>query len=298
MRKAFACCFLLTFLLTACAPHPNLVRLSTVPEIKDYVREQYGGAELLNYELTSNSHTYHFKDHLYGFEYYIECNLEPIGLDNTVMGYHESKFTNYEPKYLEALWNRLESVTIPTGAHIALNPAVLTGHSSVLGYVIVRSKLDTDLGMQTANAIGLHLDSLDTRNILPSYTILVRDINEESIGYFDFEGCKPISDENAMRSAYHRCAQEILRHEDVMMLHSERVLFDDVPGLSQETLAETVDIDNKIVLLYHFTHQNQRYFLADIKVMYGDRPHYYIYNLTEEHSMTSILHPYIPNLDR
>lgn len=298
MRKVFACFALVAVLLTACAPHPDLVHLSTVPEIKDYVREKYGSAALMNYKLTSTSNTYYFKDNLYGFNYYIECDLEPIYLDNTVMGYHESKSTNYELQYLEAVWKRLDNIELPSGVHIVFNPAVMTGQSHVLGYVIVRSKLDTDVAMQVANSIGLRLCALDARGLLPSYTLVARDIHAEPIGYFEFDGCKAITDEHAMRSAYRRLAQEILRDEDVMMHHSERVLFDDVPGLSQEILAEEIDANNKVILLYHFTHQNQRYFLADVKVMYGDRPHYYLYNLTEGHSMTSILHPYIPNLDR
>ncbi len=298
MKRILIYCILGTLLMSACAPMPQMVSLTTASEIKSYVQEAYGGATVLHAEYKEHSNVYTLRDNVYGFEYYVGCYLEPIKLDNTVMGYKEVKRSNYEAKYLETLWSKLDTDNVQEGVHVIANPAALSGNATTLGYVIVNSELDAEKALDASMVLGTQLNALDTKRVLQGYILGVRDRHGNMIGRFEFEGCKNISEQMAMYSSYRRQAQEILRHQDVSMYETESMRFEDVPGLKNEILAEERGPANEIVYLYHFVHNNQRYFVADVKVVYGDREHYYMYNLTEEHSMTSILYPYIPNLDR
>ena len=68
-------------------------------QIREYVRNEYGGADLLYYEESDKSMLYHFKDRQFGFEYDVISRITPVKLDNTIFGYEETKETNFLENY-------------------------------------------------------------------------------------------------------------------------------------------------------------------------------------------------------
>ena len=291
---AFFFCIVATIvsLWTSCTPHHDLVFLTTAEEIVPYVRETYGsGASLLSVETSEDVNMYYLKDNQYGFEYYVRCAREPVTLDNTVMGYHEVITSNHDAEYLRTLWGKLDFSELPDGVTASFNPSIATSTTTILGRIFVHSKMDSDKGMRASMYLGKQLLLLDSRTLLPSYILLVQDVDGNTIGRFDLEGGKPISEEHVHRSMFRRQAQEIMRKEEIEMFESRYVPFSEVPGLSGEILADDIDTENAIVCVYKFRYEYKWYFIADVKVMYRKQKRYYIYNITDECSMVAELAP-------
>ncbi|MBQ8806505.1 MAG: hypothetical protein IJZ68_08630 [Bacteroidaceae bacterium] len=271
-----------------------MVKLASKAELKSYAQQEYGSAEFVREENTETSRTCYFQDREYGFEYYVTSYKSAVGLDATTFWYQEVKRSNFESEYCQAVWARLDLSEVPTNVTVECAKYV-TDSVDIIGYITIPDKFSADIGADVAMNLGKQIMVMDNRDVLENTMIILQDANEHWIGRFDFAENKYISEEMANRSYYHRRAQEIMRCEDVMLTESEMMRMEDVPGLSEENIANVLGSDYSIVTCYYFLSGHKKYFIADVCVMYDNGPHQYIYNVTDGHSMTPYLDPYDPH---
>ncbi len=286
MRRIIPCILLLSLLLSGCAIHPMFAPLATESQMRDYVRETYGSAELVSSKITDTSHLYTFRHTALGFEYTIESYLHVFKDGATVFGYEERKRSNFEVQYRQAIWETVPLDAMPEHTRAVRNPDS-TGYA--FAYVVVPDKMYSDFGASGAKFLYTQLDSRDGQDLFNDCAIVVRDVGGNIIGRYDFDGGKYIDEAHVHSSGFRRFAQEYLRNEDVSLLHWEFMYLKDVPGLQDENVAKSSDV----VTCYYFRHGYKTYFIADMEVMYKDGlDGYYIYNVTDGHAMTKYLNPY------
>jgi hypothetical protein len=73
--------------------------------------------------------------------------------------------------------------------------------------------------------------------------------------------------------------------ENISINGSKTMKRSEVPGLSNENIANILGSDYSNVTCYYFSIGDTKYFIADACVMYGTTPKQYIYNITENRSM-------------
>lgn len=289
MKRIMIVILLLTACLTGCTE--SMVKLASESDLKSYAQEHYGSAEFLRTEESESARTCYFKDREFGFEYYVASYKSSVGMDGSTFWYQESKRSDFESKYYSAVWSSVELTDVPENITYE-KEQYIDSNVSVLGYVTISDKFQTDAGMVVLKALSQQLMELDSRKLLSEHMIVLRDEANNWIGRFDFTERKYITEVQANRSFYLRRAQEIMRIEDIELDDSELMYQKDVPGLSGEQIVEILGTDNSVVTCYYFHTGNKKYFIADICVMYNNGPHQYIYNVTDGCSMVSQLNPY------
>jgi hypothetical protein len=276
---------LICTLFAGCMPVEAMVQPDTVAEIREYVRNEYGGADLLYYEESDKSMLYHFKDRQFGFEYNVISSITPVTLDNTIFGYEETKKSNFLENYKKCLWGKLILDDVPECVSVDYFDSS-TEDATTLGYITVPDKFYTDEGATVAFNIGRQLRTLDYRRFLYLDMLVIRDKSGEYLGYFDMEGGKVIVSEHTARNYFVFHIEDILNTEDVVMFESEHMYLRDVPGLENVKLEKDLNPDEHIVTVYYFISENKWYFIADIKALYRQNyrevPMWYIYNTTDE----------------
>ena len=285
MRRIIPCVLLISLLLSGCAVHPIFAPLANEVQIRDYVRETYGGATLVSSELRDTVHRYVFRDTGLDFEYTVESYLKTYQDGSTIFGYKEQKCSDFDVQYRKAIWNTINLDAMPEHAIPVMNPDTT---SNIFAYVIIPDKTFADYGARGIQYLATQLESRDGRHLFDEHALIVRDAAGNWIGRYEFSEGKYISDEIANRSSFKRIAQELLRNEDVVMHSSEVMYAKFVPGLDEEIIVKMPDV----VTCYYFRHGYKMYFVADIVVSYKNGDGYFMYNVTDGCSMTQQLHPY------
>lgn len=96
--------------LCSCAASPENVKLSDGDNAKKYAEENFGSAELVSTDNSSDKAiVFTFKDKEYGFEYNVRSFASGKSIDGDILGYSEKKSSDFSEKYQNYIASQISS---------------------------------------------------------------------------------------------------------------------------------------------------------------------------------------------
>lgn len=279
MKRIFSLLLVLVLLLSGCSL-PKVLPVDET-EMCRYVQETYGDATLLSSEYLSEVHRFKFRDTALGFDYYVSSEVRSMGVAG-LEGKQEVKISDFQTKYNAALWMFVDFGQLSDGVGVE----IVEHDDLVLGYITIMSKQDEVVGKNLLTSIGTQLDALDTRRFLGDYILVMRDTHGIWLGRYDFSQSKYVAEIAAHSDTYMGYAKEMFRNDALTYEKVEVFTLDEVPGLSNEILTGVMSEDRNAINCYYFSYKNKSYFIAECVVMHNGTNYYYVYNVTDNCSMT------------
>lgn len=278
---------LLIFGLTACAFHPEDVKLAGKSQLKKYAKQKFGRATLVSYEEGERINTATFTDKQYGFTYFVSSKVRPLSIDGGVFGYGETKSSDFEDcyyallrEYLTDRWVEPDTLRFYRGSNAAGDKTALT-----------LTGVDSAFPERAGKELCALVTAFDTRGYFAGRYIPLEDGQGNYIGSclvkngkYTAYGEELIEQMTAIMKTDVRNAnnQDTKEADMVKYLSYEVMRYADVPGIERyEPVRKDMTPDTP-VYVYYFDYRGSTYLVANQQVWTIGNRYYSTYSLPLE----------------